>query len=570
MVTFLTESANLRRGTASQACRESFGRGRLGVGGAGTAVGEMPSYGPVMAMTNPNLRRLWAVLLLGMGTLLFLRLGGMQTEPAFGDAPSIYLVSAQSLAHGTGYRSINYPQSPPSQLYPVGYPLLLSFILRAVPFGPKSILISRILTCISTLVWVAAARRLLAQVVSPVVAMLAALACGLTPPAFELAGVIKADLVFGAFMMVAVVIAASKSASMSNRKLVLHALLLGAIAGWTMLLRTIGFTLVFGIALDFISRRRWSQLLCFIGGATLVVAPWTLWCFFNYGGTFHSYVSENIITWQTPFHHFWALASNTAPAIAFAPIESHAWWIISHHLHLSRIAIPFGLLLTFLVIIGWIELFLRRHVVSLVLAPYMVVVLCWWFEATRFIVPVLPLLVYCASVGAKRLIAQRLQQRAKIGLIAAFACVVGGVLSDVSRLHSIWQYGHFGGAEAARNWTDMRSGLAWISNNTPAGAMIYSSYPAGVFLFTGRLTLDLNDGSHIGNVYTPSDSVDLAVELQRTRSIPSLYIYVCERDDNTPAQRFIVQHPDQFETEWSSPDGVARLYKVIRTNDSAR
>lgn len=124
-------------------------------------------------MASRNANRLWVAALVCLAAFYFARLGPLQYEPAFGDAPSIYLVSAQSLANNTGYRSINYPDAPPSQLYPVGYPLLLSFILRVTPFGLKSIFLARLLTVVSTLIWVAATRRLLLHVLGPSLA-----ACG--------------------------------------------------------------------------------------------------------------------------------------------------------------------------------------------------------------------------------------------------------------------------------------------------------------------------------------------------------------------------------------------------------
>ena len=55
----------------------------------------------------------------------------------------------------------------------------------------------------------------------------------------------------------------------------------------------------------------------------------------------------------------------------------------------------------------------------------------------------------------------------------------------------------------------MQHGLDWIKQNTPQDAVVFSSYPAGVYLFTGRHTLDLNNATHIAGVFTPTHSLNL-------------------------------------------------------------
>ena len=84
---------------------------------------------------------------LGLGLLLlailyFLRLGRPTLNPAFGDDNAIYLVSAISIAQGSGYRLINFPTDPPASFYPVGYPLILSLVLNIFKFTPLSLRIA--------------------------------------------------------------------------------------------------------------------------------------------------------------------------------------------------------------------------------------------------------------------------------------------------------------------------------------------------------------------------------------------------------------------------------------------
>ena len=131
-----------------------------------------------------------------------------------------------------------------------------------------------------------------------------------------------------------------------------------------MLVRTIGFTIIFGLVLHFLMCRRWRRLISFTLSSGAVLGPWMAWSYFHNGGTFHSYVAENAITWKTPISHFWMLATATAPTMTFAPLDTPLWRITASRLHLGLLPVALGLGITALVVAGWIELARRRHVVA--------------------------------------------------------------------------------------------------------------------------------------------------------------------------------------------------------------
>jgi hypothetical protein len=521
-------------------------------------------------MASRSASGLWVAVLACVASLYVACLGGLRIHPAFGDGPSIYIVSAQSIAHGTGYRLINYPSAPPAQLYPIGYPLLLSFIFRVMPFGRTSIFLARLLNVAAAVLWVEAARRLLSRAVNPLLGAMAALAMGLAPLLLEMNGQVKADVIFGAILVIAIVVAVSTYSSDSARRLVFRGVVLGILAGSAMLVRTIGFTLVFGLALEMLLRRRWSQLFGFCAAVALVLGPWILWSSFHRGGTFHSYASENAITWQTPISHFRLLATNTAPALAFAPFESPQWHAIAQRLHLSGATKVLGLTITALVILGWVNLLLRRHVVALVLGPYMAIVFLWWFEPTRFVIPVLPLIVFCAIAGAKAVNSRLAIPAHKTALGAAVICILGGVVVDAVRVERALRYGNIEGAQAAADWKQMQQALNWIRSNTPADAIVFSSYPQAVYLFTSRHTMDLNNDSHIEPVYVPIGQMDLDAQFRKGSGFPSAYVLAIYRWDYLkqmewslgPVQRFIASHPGRLEQQWASDDGQLFIYKL--------
>ncbi len=402
---------------------------------------------------------------------------------------------------------------------------------------------------------------------NPLLAAATALAMGSAPLLLEMNGQVKADVLFGAILVIAMVVAVGSSPSESARQLLIRGAILGMLAGSAMLVRTIGFTLVFGLWLEMLLRRRWSQVFGFGAANALVLGPWMAWSFFHNGGTFHSYASENLITWQTPISHFWLLASKMAPNLAFAPFEGPKWVALAMRLHLSGVTILLGLGLTALVILGWANLLLRRHVVALVLGPYMAIVFLWWFEPTRFVIPVLPLIVFCAIAGARLVHAVPTRRAA---LTAAAICIVGGLAVDAVRLRRAMRYGNIEGAQAAAEWQQMQQGLNWIRSNTPGDAVVFSCYPQAVYLFTSRHTMDLNNGSHIDAVYIPMGQMDLNAQFHKADGFSSVYVYATYRWDFltqmewglAPVQRFVASHPGQLDPQWASGYRAVGIFRL--------
>jgi hypothetical protein len=513
----------------------------------------------------------WIITVLCLGTLYTLSLGGTQIRPAFGDGPSIYIVSALSLARGAGYRMINYPTVPYAQFYPIGYPFILSAVFRSIPFGPSSIFTAQLVNVFAALVWLEASRRYLSKVVPPRLAVCGAAAIGLAPLTLEMVGQIKADIVFGAILMSTMVVADTGRRSEEElTRRPTRDLLLGALAAAAMLVRTIGFTLIIGIAAQKLLRRDWKGFLRFAAGSAVLMVPWIAWSIGHRGGTFHSYFAENDITWRTPLSNFWQLASNTSSSLLFAPFAASTWHTNPLLSKFNWILILIGLSLTSLVGFGWLKLFGRLHPVAPVLACYMLIVFFWWFEPTRFIIPVLPLLVVCGVIGIRSIRFSKSIINRKTALAAAGCCIVGAAFVDVVKITHVWRYGNADGPQAAQEWKQTSTGLEWIEQNTPKDAVVFSSYPAGVWLFTSRNTLDLNNVSHIDANYVPLGGMNLDAQFQKAGQFKAAYVFATYRWDfikkfewgMEPVQKYIASNPGRLELQWSSEDGKNAIYRL--------
>jgi hypothetical protein len=244
--------------------------------------------------------------------------------------------------------------------------------------------------------------------------------------------------------------------------------------------------------------------------------------------------------------------------------------IRKRHHRLSIIQAACGIGIVALVILGWAKLLWRRHLVALVIAPYMAIVFLWWFQPTRFVVPLLPLIVFCACEGVRSLLPKKNPGTFRVAFIAAAICIAGAFAVDFVKVERACLEGNIKGSDDAAQWSQMQQGLDWIKQNTPENSVIFSSYPAGVYLFTGRHTLDLNNATHIGAKFTPTHSMNLDAEFQNAAVFPSVYVFATSRFDDTvkeewglsPVQQYVQTHPGQLQLQWSAPDGLIYLYKL--------
>ena len=113
-----------------------------------------------MIETTDKMKRVQITLVIGLCILVclyILRLGRPTLSPAFGDDNAVYLVSALSLAQGSGYRLINFPEDPVSSMYPIGYPGVLSLVMKIFGMTSIGLEIARLLNvafCLGGLIFV--------------------------------------------------------------------------------------------------------------------------------------------------------------------------------------------------------------------------------------------------------------------------------------------------------------------------------------------------------------------------------------------------------------------------------
>jgi hypothetical protein len=503
-----------------------------------------------------------------LALLYLVRLGPLPMYPAFGDDNSHYLLSAEALATGQGYRMINDPERPYATLYPIGYPAVISVALRVLPFGRAGITLIRLISVLGYLIFIALSWRLLLRYLSPRLATGVALAIGVTPLMFESVGEIMSEGVFSPLIIAALVLAKSALASdgrEGGRSSVAAAALCGVCAGAAMLCRTIGFTFILGIALAFVLGRKWRELPPYLTLSVLIAGTWLLWSGLHKGSGYSNYTREfhSDFTWRTPFENLWTLVSFSAPDALFAPINTTGLQSLLRHTHLLVLVDLLGLLTVGVLCYGLISLWRRGDPVATCFTLYMVVVILWPWTPTRFMAPILPLCAILTIEGARRL-ARRLEaahrppasiRRALVGLLVVGA--VGALLVDLMRVRNLYASGHWGGPPAAQQWRNTRNALDWLRANTPADALIICPYPYATYLFTGRQTVNQDW------------RVPLEQVMAKYGHRPHLYLCAMRKEHAMsklefgfrPVQRYMQANPGRLHPLWAAGKQIA-IYSV--------
>lgn len=423
--------------------------------------------------------------------LYLLRLGPMPLYPMWNVDQAVYLVTAKALSTGNGNRLICFPDEPPSTKYPIGYPLVLSSVISIFGLDATGLTAGRLVSVCAALCHYLLNIRLFRHYFSIGLSLLAALAIAVSPLTFEFTGELMAEELFGAVWALVLILTIKAVDSFANdRRTFLLATALGIAAGSALLFRTIGIAIIAGMLLGLALNRRWK--LCLTSGvvAGMTICPWILWSTLNGGGTFRSYSAENTISLQTPVMNAAKIILDVFPAVLVPPIQTRLFAsLVPRHIQ-SLLNLTIGGAATFIGLMGARKLLRQRDIVVPALVPYLFIILLWWWEPSRFLLPAYPILAILFLTGVRVISDVRGQViNRRFILLAQSLCVmtmIGGAAVDSTRLHAVWKYHHWAGASEASYWKATKEALDWISTNTPPGTLCVSAQPEAFYLFTDQ------------------------------------------------------------------------------------
>ena len=260
---------------------------------------------------------------------------------------AVYFSSAKALAEGRGYIIPSLPGNPPQTKYPVLYPWLLSAVWKWSPSFPSNLALGVCLTAFFSCWFLVAAFELLRKGVGDWPALVIIVFCAFEPHFVLFSGSILSDLPFMALAVTAALVA--DGAVRTDGPLALAGLA-GALAGLSMMMRSIGVAVVAGILVAALLRRSFRQMAAFCLAAAPFCAA-ALWSARPSGVsiTSNSAAGTALSGWQQTFfydtsylkmwrlcvpnfHVFWVMLRSNLVQAVLAP----AVYLLSPTLHIDK------------------------------------------------------------------------------------------------------------------------------------------------------------------------------------------------------------------------------------------
>jgi hypothetical protein len=521
----------------------------------------MPTPGPKAVTRRWPWVVLATILIVFVVAIILIRpaanFGGLQDD-------AMYFASAKAIAAGQGYLLPSFPGGLTTLKYPELYPWLLSWIWRWNPSFPANVVPAIGLTlffgCWFLVACFLIARKTLG--LSPAWALAVTALCAFNFFTLLVGGSVLSDLPFGALALTAV-LAADRSLEPDGHWLWMA--LAGALAGLSIGLRTVGVTIVAGIALFALLRRSWRRaaLVCFVSGA--ISLPWLL---------------PPVLRLFGPHADLGPLPQGWAQTQAFYTSYFSVWrlsvpnWATQRAVFLKNflsVCLEPGIFLLFplssrgayFVVLGslmalgtWVGIVLQIRragwkAIHCAFLFYLAMVLPWPFPPQRFLVPFVPLLfggliivfreiaLYVSNAFKSGAAAEKRAQAAALGVVL-FA-MGGTVMSNYAyvvprRLSALM-------AGQRSLLAEKQQAYRWIDAHTTAESRFIAYDDVLLYLYTGRQAIRpiasstassydndpvyaKRDAAHLGDVaryvhadYCVASSNDFDVELGDDRTI---------------------------------------------------
>jgi hypothetical protein len=489
-----------------------------------------------------------------------------------------YTVMATALARGLGYVRMWTPGLMPETNLPVGYPLLLAPLRWAFPdtFVPLQMLSLVAAVGIVILCYVYYSRRLEQSLAWLITLLLA------VHVAFVGSAVMVMTEAPYTLLSIGMLILIDILQESDRRRSIARYFLVGLLGTSACLVRGWGIALMAAAVVYFLGKHRWREM---VGLVVPFAALYGLWSARNVslGGTMLSnnvgpttFVSvvQQLNPDQNPINKVliqWVqeLPELLIPLI-FGPKISNALqqlglgfapWMIGGIVLLTVVA---GYLLR--IRKGWTlaEVYTPAYVALLALAP---------LDATkRYLVPLLPLLLYYFAVGLQHLASFVSHRFGWRGIAKGGSYVVLAMLVVLHLGRNVQEI-----RNPLRNRIpDVALGAGWIARNTPSDAVVMALIPRVTYLYAQRVTVPFPDGGgEIYDAYPGLVTAESSVRFQEAIERYSVDYILVEpilkpgipfkwssyiRDEIVPV---LEQEPSRFRLVFADDSGLIRVYQVL-------
>lgn len=413
-----------------------------------------------------------------------------------GQDDSRYILLGQSL------RSLSYVELwrvdlPAHHVYPPGYPALMA--LTGHNFG---VIVA--LNALMSAAAIAAVALVVRRLWSDRAALLCLAALAVNPVLVSGAGVARSETMFTLLSCLALAFACLPGAERPARLALAAGLSLAAA-----LTRTVGATLLAAIGAHWLLARRWKPLAIYVVAGIATFGVWLWW------------------STQTPAAHVGEsyVADVTAPA-AHAPnfagiLANRFRWNMTTYLTRSipsAMAFPAVpgtavdnivalIVLPLTLLAGMVVLWRQARALAIYLGATFLLLLLWPWAGTRFLIPMVPVMVLASLAGTSAMVRRFRPAAAWPAAVALGLVLMAGSAGRMAALVRTGAGCHRAGWQAdprcvRADQASYFAALRHIRDSLPENAVILSAKPEPLFLYTGRRTAPLRAAIEL-----PADSL---------------------------------------------------------------
>lgn len=425
------------------------------------------------------------LLMLGSALLCFLRFDDIPVGSFFDDAH--YIVLAESLAAGKGYKLINFPQAPVETAFPPGWPLLIAPVVSIFPDN------FTVLKLVSLFFWLASiplvVRLFAVRLNSGYLLALGALV-SLNPLLIGTAATVMSEAAYLFFSLLTLNLFDLWRRDRAKGKLWLLAVIV-LLASYTMVIRTIGVTLLLALLLFLLLHQRRRYLSVFVSILILAFVP-LFWFNSQNGGVFvfsssynqhFNYITSHLKEFLQIWSHLPAISAEIV-ASSLLPVFD-----LDYVLNLITPTLNLYLATSFLIVvlIGYVLSLRSYQPLDSYVALYMSV-LYFWFIYTqevrpRMLVPVIPFLYFYVLVVIHQVgnYLDRHSRTYKTSFV--FTALVGILFILLARNYHEWRN------PISSRVIDLSVGASWLRENSPSDSQVMTINPVPDYLYLRRQTL---------------------------------------------------------------------------------
>ena len=509
-----------------------------------------------------QLKKYIPIILIFLSTSLgLLRFDSLQIGTSYDDAH--YIILAESISSGQGYKLINFPKPQIEHAFPPGWPILLSPLTHFFPDNYT------ILKLFSLVFWIASI---------PLIYKL--LSSRVDSPGLE---IITGFIAFNPLLVGTSVTVMSESAYLFFSLLAIylfdkwyHAenknywllILIAFIAYYSQLIRTIGISLSISLILYLLFLRRFRDTgivtgISFVG--MLVQGLVDL----NNGGSFIStgYQSQ-VFSGSTAekLGQMWSNIQgyyNEVLAGSLIPIFGSRLTSALGNYGLGFLPSLLNLIIILLVFIGFAQLMTKARLMDFYFIIYTFGILAFWNPdvgsvKARFLIPIIPFLYLYLWQGLTWVLTKASRNRINFKLRIEPIVALGIAVVLLGRNLQDWHN------PVMNQITDLSIGASWVAENAPGDAIVMVNEPVPSYVHVKRKTINYPKSGQDLEKYLENQGIDyiiVAPDLQSPRSneLDEIIAY--------KVLPILISQPEKYLMVYSEPENNITVYEVVKNEN---